>query len=161
MVKVSGFPVRILFVDRNTELRDLYQELFALYGCNIESVRTGEEAIALVETYRPQAVYASLMLEGMNGLELATRLRKLDITRDVVLVALTGYLQQGIEAICRQAGFDFFLLKPTSIHNLILPLAGIPDLAANEAIRALAQDAKKSSEYRAYAAFRSSILGDN
>lgn len=144
MLNADGSSVRLLFVERSEELLEIYQALFTVLGCVVKLVRTGEEAIVAVETYRPHAVYASLVLEGMSGLELATRLRELDVIRHAVLVALTGYAESDIEVRARDAGFDRYLLKPVDLHNLVSPLSGIPEFVANKAAAAVLQEAQRN-----------------
>lgn len=151
--------LRVLFVERDKELRQLYRTLFEVYGCEAELVRTGEEAITMATEFKPHAVYASLILDGMTGLELATRLRRLDFMRDAVLVALTGYAEGNIEAIVENAGFNYYLLKPVSLHKLLVPLMAVPGILLNEVLKTAIDEAKQTAESHAYAEFRMKVTG--
>lgn len=153
--------IRILFVERSDELREVYREIFTTIGCTVELVQTGAEAISAVQASRPHAVYSSLVLEDMSGLALATQLRKLDVMREVVLVALTGYAMDRIETRAREAGFDYYLLKPVGFFKLILPLASLPRHRAAQAVSAVLQHATEMPEAQAYAVFRRAITGDH
>jgi len=158
MFTVNGVSVRIIFIDRSSDLREVYQHLFEEFGCIVESVPTGEEALALAETFQPHAIYTSLVLDGMDGCELARQVRELDTTPRAMLVAMTGYSGRSIEQDCLKAGFDRHLPKPAGLYKLLLPLASIPGITADRKHSALRPESRISDDC-AYAAFRRAILG--
>jgi CheY-like chemotaxis protein len=77
-------------------------------------------------------VFLDIAMPGMNGYEVARRIRALGEVDPPVLIALTGYGQDDDRRRAREAGFDFHLTKPTSIEQLtsILSLANGPVVAA-------------------------------
>jgi CheY-like chemotaxis protein len=75
-----------------------------------------------VETLDPELVLLDLGLPGMNGYEVAGKLREA-LGRRVMVVALTGY--QDDPARLREAGFDGHLLKPTSLEKLFALVAAL------------------------------------
>lgn len=160
MLTVNRTPVRVLLVNESDEIGELYKQLFAIYGRVVELARNGERAVAVAQTFRPHAVYISADLEDVAGAELATKLRALSVTRNAVLVALSGYRTYAIDAIARAAGIDWCLVKPVGLYRLFRPLAGIDGVVANEAVSAVLQQAQPTDESKAYAAFRSSVLNE-
>ena len=125
----------------------------------MEVAHSGKAAAAIAETYRPHAVYMSLELGDMRGAELGITLRRLDLSRDIVLVAVTGHTPRIIAKYGLCVGFDRYITMPVSLPQLILPLAGIVNITANLAVSAVAQEAQPTLESQAYAAFRDVILG--
>jgi two-component system OmpR family response regulator len=159
MFTVNRSPVRLLFVSQNRDLCELYKSLFEAFGCVMAVAHSGKEAAAIAETYRPHAVYMSLSLGDMRGAELGLKLRRLDLSRDIVLVAVTGHTPQTIakDGLC--VGFDRCITMPVSLPQLILPLAGIANITANLAVSAAVQEEQPTLESQAYTIFRNTILG--
>jgi CheY-like chemotaxis protein len=159
MFTVNRSPVRLLFVSRNRDLCELYQALFKMFGCVVAVAHSGEEAVAIAETYRPHAVYMSLELGDVRGIELGATLRKLDVCRDLVLVALTGHSPKIVARHGLSVGFDRCITVPVSLHQLIFPLAEIPNITASMAVSAVLQEAQPTPESQAYTAFRQIVVG--
>jgi CheY-like chemotaxis protein len=159
MFTVNRSPVRLLFVSQISDICSLYESLFETFGCVVAVAHSGQEALSIAETFRPHAVYMSLELGDMRGSELCVLLRKLDVTGDVVLVAVTGHARRTIARDGLAEGFDQCITVPVSLHQLILPLAGISNITASMAVSVVAQEAQPTPESQAYTAFRNLILG--
>jgi CheY-like chemotaxis protein len=86
--------------------------LLRLWGHEVRVVHTGPEALQVADDYRPDVVLLDIGLPGLNGYEVARRLRQLPQTRDATLIALTGYGQQDDRRRSEEAGFDQHLTKP-------------------------------------------------
>src|SRR5205085_4172920 len=82
---------RILIVDDNQDAADSIAQYLQLEGHEVKAVGDGLQALACVPVFAPQIVVLDIGLPGMSGYEIARRMRKLPATRDVLLVALTGY----------------------------------------------------------------------
>ena len=74
----------------------------------------GPTALQRVEAFRPEVVLLDLGLPGMNGFELAQRIRTLPDRPDIKLVAITGYGRAIDRQRSREAGFDHHMVKPVS-----------------------------------------------
>jgi CheY-like chemotaxis protein/two-component sensor histidine kinase len=118
----SAPPVarRILVVDDETDSAEALVELLELDGHTARAVANGDTALAAVRTLEPELVLLDLGLPGMDGYEVARRLRE-RLGQKVRLIALTGYRDE--PARLRDAGFDGHLLKPTSIEKLFALVA--------------------------------------
>ena len=129
-----------------------------MYGCVTAVAHSGNEALAIAKTFQPHAVYMSLELGDMQGMELCISLRNLDTTRDLVLVAVTGYSRRTLATDGLAAEFDQCVTVPADIRQLIVPLAGIANITASLVVSAVVQEAKPTPESQAYTAFRNVFL---
>jgi PAS domain S-box-containing protein len=77
----------------------------------------GVAAIAAAADYRPELAFVDIAMPGMDGYEVARRMREL-LGSDVFLVALTGYGQEQDRQRALAADFDRHLVKPTSLEAL-------------------------------------------
>jgi CheY-like chemotaxis protein len=80
-------------------------------------------ALKIAEDFRPDVVLLDIGLPGMNGFEVANRLRSQPQSRDALLIALTGYGEAESRSRSAQAGFDFHMVKPADVNQLLAMLA--------------------------------------
>jgi CheY-like chemotaxis protein len=80
-------------------------------------------ALNLISDQKPQACVIDIGLPGMNGYELAKKLRELPETKDSRLIAVTGYGTKADQASFVEAGFDYYFPKPTNIDALSTALS--------------------------------------
>jgi two-component system OmpR family response regulator len=110
--------VRVLCVDDNPDVAQLLVTFFNLSGCEARECLDGPAALAAAEEFRPHACVLDVNMPGMDGCELARRLRaRLGVV--VRLIALSG--ADGDEHVERvtAAGFDFSVTKPPDLNHLL------------------------------------------
>jgi CheY-like chemotaxis protein len=109
---------RVLLIDDEPDLADGLAEILRLDGHEVEVARDGPGALELARRFRPELVVCDLGLPGMDGYEVAARLRAAPETAGCRLLALSGY--GGDEALrrAREAGFDRHLTKPVGSREL-------------------------------------------
>jgi CheY-like chemotaxis protein len=107
----------VLIVDDNEELRNGLCRLLALHGYRVGSAGDGPTALELVDVIEPRVVLVDIGLPGMDGYELARRLRLIR-PAGMRLVAVTGYGQPSDRALSQAAGFDAHLVKPVDLDTL-------------------------------------------
>lgn len=112
-------PWRLLLVDDNEDAANTQAELLRLLGHEVEVAFDGAEALSKVAAFRPDAVLLDLGLPGMDGYEVAERMRRLEEARDVLLIAQTGRGQEGDRIRTAAAGFDAHVVKPAEIRALL------------------------------------------
>ena len=121
--------VRVLLVDDNVDAAESLAMLLRLWGCEVVVAHDGPDALRAAETQRPEVALLDIGLPGMDGYELARRLRAAADTRGLRLVALTGYGLAADRERALAAGFDEHLVKPASlevVQQVIERLAAMP-----------------------------------
>jgi two-component system, chemotaxis family, CheB/CheR fusion protein len=114
----------ILIVEDNEDSRELLCEMLTHSGLSCKAVDGSAAALALMDELRPHAAIIDLGLPGIDGLELARRIRALPGHADVRLIALTGYGQPSDRVLSKSAGFDAHLVKPVRVEQLLAVLKG-------------------------------------
>jgi PAS domain S-box-containing protein len=121
--EVGGVPhvaklAHILVVDDNRDAAETLGEVLKLSGYDVSIGFSGQEALELGARHLPRAAIVDIGLPGMNGYEVARRMRLEAWGRNAVLVALTGWGQETDKQAARAAGFDEHLTKPVDPANL-------------------------------------------
>ncbi len=111
-------PRRILVVDDNADAADACALLLKLQGHETVTVGDGYSALEAVKTFVPDIVLLDIGLPGMDGYEVARRLRESLQTRTIQLIALSGYGGEDDRRQTMAAGFDHHLVKPTAPGQL-------------------------------------------
>jgi signal transduction histidine kinase len=111
-------PRRVLVVDDNRDAAESLGMVLNLLGAEAHVVSSGPEALEALGTYHPAVVLLDIGMPGMDGYEVAKRIRQQPDFRDVTLVALTGWGQEEDRRRSRTAGFDYHLIKPADVSAL-------------------------------------------
>jgi CheY-like chemotaxis protein len=114
---------RVLLVDPCEDTVESTAWLLRLLDYDVRGARTGREALEVARAYRPDTVLMEIALPGLDGFEVARRLRQQALGPDVLLVAVTGYGDQKHRHLSREAGFDCHLVKPVEPEVLHILLA--------------------------------------
>lgn len=118
---------RIMIVDDNADAAATLNMLLRSLGYEIKVASTGAEALLLASDFKPDVVLLDIGLPGMDGYEVARRLRNLVQHRPMKIVAVTGWGQEADRQNSREAGIDIHLLKPINWDELQRALgAGAP-----------------------------------
>ena len=119
----AEIALRVLVTDDVPDSADSMGMLLRLWGHEVRVAYGGEEALAAVADERPDVVLLDIDLPDIPGLEVARRLRAQPETRDMRLVAMTGYGQREDRRRTQEAGFDAHLVKPVDPRELKVLLA--------------------------------------
>ena len=119
----GGPARRILIVDDNRDAADTLAVLLGTGGNDVRVCYDGPAALAEAEGFRPDLVILDIGMPGMDGYEVARRLRQMPDVRETSLVALTGWGQDSDRRRTREAGFDHHLVKPVDMATLDQVLA--------------------------------------
>jgi CheY-like chemotaxis protein len=109
---------RLLVVDDNHDSADTLADLGVDWGYAVRCAYDGLSAIELAREYRPQIILLDIGLPGLDGYEVARRLRAEPALNGVRLVAFTGYGSADDRERSQEAGFDHHLTKPVDPHEL-------------------------------------------
>ena len=105
-------PCRVMVVDDNRDAADSMAVFLELAGFDTAVQLDGPSALEAAKARAPQVVLLDIGLPGLDGYEVARRLRALPGGMDCLLIALTGYGQQDDRRRAHEAGFDVHLVKP-------------------------------------------------
>jgi GAF domain-containing protein/CheY-like chemotaxis protein len=114
----SGDPWRVLVVDDNADAAYLLGEVLEVLGCSTRIFHDGPSALRATADFHPDLALLDIGLPAMDGYELARRLREMDPSHSLRLVALTGYGQASDRLRSREAGFDEHIVKPVGVDTL-------------------------------------------
>ncbi len=116
---------RILIVDDEPAIRDMVA--FALRKAEFDPVHAGDarEASAAIVERVPDLILLDWMLPGMSGLELARRLRKEGLTREVPIIMLTARGEENDRVSGLDAGVDDYVVKPFSARELLARIKAV------------------------------------
>ncbi len=113
-------PLRVLVVEDNVDAADSLNMLLRLYGHEVQLARSGPAALRLASASRPDVVLMDIGLPGMDGYEVAKRLRAKPEFKDVVMCALTGHTPSEADRQRQQeTGFDHYYIKPVDLAKLL------------------------------------------
>lgn len=118
-------PTRVLVIDDNTDAGETTAMVLRLEGCEVEIAADGPSALDLLSRFNPDLILLDIGLPGMDGYEVARRIRGLVDGNKPYLVAVTGYGRPEDIARSTEAGFDRHLVKPLDIGSLITLLKNV------------------------------------
>ncbi len=115
---------RILLVEDNEDAREMLRMLLTLAGHEVYVAGDGPSGIDMAETVGPNVVVIDLGLPGVDGYEVARRLRARQ-GKDVDLIALSGYGHSEDRRRALEAGFDMHIVKPVDPDHLTAVIASL------------------------------------
>jgi len=119
-------PCRVLIVDDNMDAARSLSMVLELRGHEVRTCYDGAAGLAEAEGFEPEIVLLDIGLPGMDGFEVARRLRARPRSPQPLLVALTGYGQPEDVRRSREAGFDHHLVKPADPEALTALFPSVP-----------------------------------
>jgi CheY-like chemotaxis protein len=117
---------RILVVDDNPDIADAIGMLLEALGAETTVVYRGADALEALPSFRPEVIVADIGMPVMDGYELARQVRARQVSRQPVLVAVTGWGADEDQRRVREAGFDHHLIKPVGAAQLKAALCAEP-----------------------------------
>jgi CheY-like chemotaxis protein len=118
----AGTSKRILVVDDNVDSAITLSWLLNQHGYVVETAHDGKSGLQAAHAFKPDILLLDIGLPGINGYELAKRLRAEGFS-SAVLIAISGYALEADVERSRVAGFDRHLAKPVDIDHLVRSLA--------------------------------------
>jgi signal transduction histidine kinase/ActR/RegA family two-component response regulator len=109
---------RILVVDDNQDFAETLATLLRQLGHTVLVAHDGQQALQQAPAFEPHFAFLDIGLPGMNGYDLARRMRTINRTANTVLIAATGYGQESDREQARNAGFDRHMVKPVELTTV-------------------------------------------
>jgi len=124
-------PKRIIVVEDNADFQELLAMSASSWGHAVECASDGEEGLRLILSEGPDLALVDIGLPGLDGYEVARRVRADPRGEKVALIALTGYGSRDQKALALQSGFDCVLVKPVEpgVLQKVLAFASREELA--------------------------------
>lgn len=116
--KPSFANLRVLIVDDHPDIVDSLGLLLRHWGINVQEASEGESALALLDDFNPHIVFLDIGMPGMDGYEVAKKIRQNAQYTAIQLVALTGWSQEKDRSRSKSCGFNEHLAKPVDINDL-------------------------------------------
>ena len=127
--------LRVLVVDDSVDSAESMAIILEMSGHDVRKAHNGPDALRTASDYGPDVILMDIGMPGMSGHEVAQTMRETSATRDVILIAMTGYGRQVDRDQSRAAGFDHHLVKPLDFEKL------------NEVLTASASAGKRSPAF--------------
>lgn len=108
----------MLVVEDNADQLTLVSMVLRQKGYSVRGAANGLDAIEIAQRWNPAVVLLDIGLPGVNGYEVARRLRADPTVQRARLIALTGYGRESDIALAKEAGFDGHLTKPFDMDEL-------------------------------------------
>jgi len=117
--RIRPLPARrILIVDDSRDGGESMAMLLRVLGAEVALAHSGRHALECVDAFKPDVVLLDIGMPGMDGYEVARRIRANPANRNMSLIALTGWGQDEDRRRSVAAGFDHHLVKPADIEQL-------------------------------------------
>ena len=111
-------PRRVLVVDDNEDATNTLAMILQLEGHEIRTAYSGVDALLEADQFHPEVVLLDIGLPGLDGYQVAERLRAVTHRSDMRMIAITGYGQETDRKRTQDAGFANHLVKPVDFAEL-------------------------------------------
>lgn len=120
--------MQILVADDDAHAVETQTLILRRRGFSVVGCTEGKDVMPLVKQHRPEVLLLDLAMPGMNGFDIALELKANPDLRPKLLFAITGLCDDGAKEMTDRVGFDFHLVKPLKLLDLLTILATVfPD----------------------------------
>jgi PAS domain S-box-containing protein len=126
----AGPRRRILVVDDNRDSANSMALMLKFLGNEVLTAYDGLEAVAAAHQFRPEVILMDVGMPRLNGYDATRRIRDQQAAPAPIIIALTGWGQDGDRALSKEAGCDGHLVKPVNLPDLEKLLTELEDAAA-------------------------------
>jgi CheY-like chemotaxis protein len=114
----AAVPRRVLVVDDNVDAAATLELLLRSLGHETCVAHDGMKALDIAREFRPEVILLDIGMPGLDGYEVARRLRAMNQGTSFRIIAVTGWGQDGDRSKAKDAGFDVHLVKPVDLGVL-------------------------------------------
>jgi PAS domain S-box-containing protein len=125
--RAAGPRRRILVVDDGKDAAVSMALMLRLLNNEVRTANDGLEAVAVAEAFRPEVILMDVGMPRLNGYEATRRIRERPWGRSMIIIALTGWGQEGDRVRSQEAGCNGHLVKPVDLAELEKLLADLLD----------------------------------
>lgn len=124
--RAANSHLRVLVVDDNIDSAESLALLIESEGHEVQVAHDAESGLHRVAAFRPQAIVLDIGLPGIDGYEMARRLRVLPVAETTMLIAVTGYGEEEDRRRSSEVGFHHHLVKPVNPGEVLQLLQSLP-----------------------------------
>ena len=123
----ANVPTKVLIIEDNADSRRMLEAMLKLDGYEVYVAEDGDQGLATLFRLRPRFAVVDIGLPGLDGYQVAKKVRETIGPEEVSLIALTGYGRPKDRQAVKEAGFDEHLIKPLKPEELarVLRKAGV------------------------------------
>jgi len=111
-------PLSILVVDDYPQSAESFAYVLRIENFTVTVAHSGDEALRIFDDVRPSVVMLDLLMRPLDGFDVAKAIRSRNQGAKTLLIAITGWAQEGLPQQCYDAGFNAFFLKPINYTEL-------------------------------------------
>ena len=113
-------PLKVMLVEDDIALRDIYQTRLTAEGFEVSVVADGEEALTEALRIRPHLILLDLMMPKINGFDVLDILKKTGETKDTKVIVLSALSDDNSQARAKELGADEYIVKSqTSLSDVV------------------------------------------
>ena len=112
-------PIKILVADDNKLLLTMTRDALEAAGFEVITVESGLEVFKQVLARKPQMILLDIVMPGIDGIEICSKLKKSPITRDIVIVIYSGKKDVTLMDLCFDAGAEAFIIKSNDFETIV------------------------------------------
>ncbi|HEY9829532.1 MAG TPA: PAS domain S-box protein [Stenomitos sp.] len=119
--------IRVLTVDDEPDVRELFSVLLTEYGAEVLTVASATEVLATLESFQPDVLVSDIGLPEMDGYTLLQQVRSLPAEKggQIPAIALTAYARGEDRERCLACGFQQHISKPVDIEMLVQAVSNL------------------------------------
>jgi CheY-like chemotaxis protein len=119
----AGVARRVLIIEDNPDIALSLSLALAEFGFSAVTAPSGERGLEVAEQFVPEVVLVDIGLPGMDGFDVALRLRQLPTLTDPLVIALSGYSPKLFPAGAPEVVFDHYFTKPVDPNAVVAVIA--------------------------------------
>jgi DNA-binding response OmpR family regulator len=116
---------KIMIIEDDADVLAVLGDLLRTYGYEAHLFSAGENALAVIEEILPDVVIMDLMMPEMNGFDICKKIRSMNISRNIPMIAITGYDSADNRNRIFDAGIDDYLPKPFDVKELLKKISDL------------------------------------
>jgi DNA-binding response OmpR family regulator len=118
-------PQKILLVDDEAGFAELLRDLLTMDGYEVEVAHDGEEGIAKLSTFTPDAIISDIVMPRLSGFDMFKKIRATPATASIPFLFITGFQDDRVLQEARKIGAFGILKKPIDIEQIEERLKGL------------------------------------
>ncbi len=116
---------RILIVEDEQPIREMIGFALGSMGYEIDEAGDSRQAQTAIANQRPDLILLDWMLPGVSGIDLARRLKKEELTREIPIIMLTARAEEEDKVHGLESGADDYITKPFSPRELVARIKAV------------------------------------